>query len=286
MKFLNFLHEDQSPHLGAIKDGQVVDLSELGFPTSLDGLLQAGDSLMNVLTADWQNMKPTRSLEGLYYLPPVLNPTKAIAVGLNYVDHAAESPYKDAPTYPILFHRFPSSWVGHNIDLVAPKVSKEFDYEGEIAVVIGKPGRHILKENALDHVFGYSLFNDGSIRDYQFKSHQWMMGKNFDNSGSFGPYLVTADELPPGATNLTLRTRLNGQELQKANTNDMIFDVVTLISTCSEIFQLLPGDIIISGTPSGVGFARKPPIFMKPGDIVEVEADGLGILSNGIVAEG
>jgi 2-keto-4-pentenoate hydratase/2-oxohepta-3-ene-1,7-dioic acid hydratase in catechol pathway len=286
MKFLNFLHEDQSPHLGAIKDGQVVDLSELGFPTSLDGLLQAGDSLMNVLIADWQNMKPTRSLEGLHYLPPVLNPTKAIAVGLNYVDHAAESPYKDAPTYPILFHRFPSSWVGHNIDLVAPKVSKEFDYEGEIAVVIGKPGRHILKENALDHVFGYSLFNDGSIRDYQFKSHQWMMGKNFDNSGSFGPYLVTADELPPGATNLTLRTRLNGQELQKANTNDMIFDVVTLISTCSEIFQLLPGDIIISGTPSGVGFARKPPIFMKPGDIVEVEADGLGILSNGIVAEG
>ncbi len=286
MKFLNFLHEDQSPHLGAIKDGQVVDLSELGFPTSLDGLLQAGDSLMNVLIADWQNMKPTRSLEGLHYLPPVLNPTKAIAVGLNYVDHAAESPYKDAPTYPILFHRFPSSWVGHNIDLVAPKVSKEFDYEGEIAVVIGKPGRHILKENALDHVFGYSLFNDGSIRDYQFKSHQWMMGKNFDNSGSFGPYLVTADELPPGATNLTLRTRLNGQELQKANTNDMIFDVVTLVSTCSEIFQLLPGDIIISGTPSGVGFARKPPIFMKPGDIVEVEADGLGILSNGIVAEG
>jgi 2-keto-4-pentenoate hydratase/2-oxohepta-3-ene-1,7-dioic acid hydratase in catechol pathway len=285
MKFLNFLHEDQSSHLGAIKDGQVVDLSELGFPISLDALLQAGDSLIDVLKADWQNMKPTRSLEGLHYLPPVLNPAKAIAVGLNYVDHAAESPYKDAPTYPILFHRFPSSWVSHGVDLVAPKVSKEFDYEGEIAVVIGKPGRHILKENALDHVFGYSLFNDGSIRDYQFKSHQWMMGKNFDNSGSFGPYLVTADELPPGATNLTLRTRLNGQELQKANTNDMIFDVVTLISTCSEIFQLLPGDIIISGTPSGVGFARKPPIFMKPGDIVEVEADGLGILSNGIVAE-
>jgi 2-keto-4-pentenoate hydratase/2-oxohepta-3-ene-1,7-dioic acid hydratase in catechol pathway len=285
MKFLNFLHEDQSSHLGAIKDGQLVDLSELGFPTSLDGLLNAGDSLMNVLKADWENMKPTRSLESLRYLPPVLNPSKAIAVGLNYLDHAAESPYKDAPKYPVLFHRFSSSWVGHATDLVAPKVSPEFDYEGEIAVVIGKAGRHISKEQALDHVFGYSLFNDGSIRDYQFKSHQWMIGKNFDASGSFGPYVVTADELPAGASNLTLRTRLNGQELQKANTNDMIFDVVTLICTCSEIFKLLPGDIIISGTPSGVGFARKPPIFMKPGDHIEVEADGLGVLSNRIVAE-
>lgn len=140
-------------------------------------------------------------------------------------------------------------------------------------------------ENALSHVAGYSLFNDGSIRDYQFKSHQWMMGKNFDASGSFGPSLVSADELPAGAIGLQLLTRLNGEVLQNANTKDMIFDVETLISVCSEAFALNPGDVIISGTPAGVGFARKPPIFMKDGDVVEVEVEGLGILRNKIIKE-
>ena len=194
-------------------------------------------------------------------------------------------PYKDPPKYPVLFHRYPQSWVAHGAPLVRPHVSQSFDYEGEVVVVIGKAGRYISKERALDHVAGYSIFNDGSIRDYQFKSTQWMMGKNFDATGSFGPEFVTADELPAGAVGLQLRTRLNGQELQNANTRDMIFDVVTLVNVCSEAMTLYPGDIIISGTPAGVGFARKPPVWMKPGDVCEVEVEGLGVLRNGIVDE-
>jgi 2-keto-4-pentenoate hydratase/2-oxohepta-3-ene-1,7-dioic acid hydratase in catechol pathway len=224
-------------------------------------------------------------LAGIVYRPPVASPSKAIAVGLNYVDHAAESPYKDAPKYPVLFHRFASSWVAHNATLTRPHVSEQFDYEGELVVVIGKPGRYIAKDRALDHVAGYSIFNDGSIRDYQFKSTQWMMGKNFDNSGSFGPEFVTADELPAGAAGLRLVTRLNGQTVQDANTRDMIFDVATLVHVCSEAMALSPGDIIISGTPSGVGFARKPPLFMKAGDACEVEIEGLGTLRNTIQDE-
>jgi 2-keto-4-pentenoate hydratase/2-oxohepta-3-ene-1,7-dioic acid hydratase in catechol pathway len=203
-------------------------------------------------------------------------------VVLTSFNHAAESPYKDPPKYPVLFHRFVSSWVAHDAPLVRPHVSEQFDYEGELLVVIGKRGRYIAKERALDHVAGYSIFNDGSIRDYQFKSTQWMMGKNFDASGSFGPEFVTADELPPGAVGLQLRTRLNGQTVQDANTRDMIFDVATLVHVCSDAMALSPGDIIISGTPSGVGFARKPPLFMKAGDTCEIEIEGIGILRNGV----
>jgi 2-keto-4-pentenoate hydratase/2-oxohepta-3-ene-1,7-dioic acid hydratase in catechol pathway len=164
-------------------------------------------------------------------------------------------------------------------------VSEQFDYEGEMVVVIGKAGRYIDKTHALDHVAGYSIFNDGSLRDYQFKSTQWMMGKNFDASGSFGPEFVSVDELSPGATGLKLQTRLNGQVVQTTSTSDMIFDVATLVSVCSEPFALEPGDLIISGTPAGVGFVRKPPLFMKKGDVCEVEIEGLGILSNPVVDE-
>lgn len=285
MRFLNFLHPDGTTRLGVLKDGGLIDLSVKGFPTSLDALLKTGPTLMDVLKADWPNLAPNASLEGLHWLPPILNPSKAIAVGLNYVDHAAESPYKDPPKYPVLFHRFPSSWVGHGHPIIRPKVSTEFDYEGEIAVIIGKEGRHIAKANALLHVAGYSLFNDGSIRDYQFKSTQWMIGKNFDASASFGPWMVTADELPMGAVGLQLKTRLNGQVVQDANTRDMIFDVATLVSICSEIFALQPGDVIISGTPAGVGFARKPPLFMKHGDTVTVEVPEIGLLSNPVADE-
>ena len=224
------------------------------------------------------------ALSGVSYLPPVA-PSKAIAVGLNYVDHAAESPYKDAPKYPVLFHRFPQSWVAHGEPLVRPHVSQQFDYEGEMVVVIGKAGRYVAKARALDHVAGYSIFNDGSIRDYQFKSTQWMMGKNFDATGAFGPEFVTADELPAGAAGLQLRTRLNGRVLQDANTRDMIFDVATLVTVCSEAMTLLPGDIIISGTPAGVGFARKPPIWMKAGDVCEDEIEGIGVLRHSVVEE-
>lgn len=284
MRLLNYLRAGK-PSLGARKGNTIVDLTASGLPDSVDGLLALGpDGLRKAQEAAAKSSDMTPLAEARL-LPPVLNPSKAIAVGLNYIDHAAESPYKDAPKYPVLFHRFPSSWVAHNQPLIRPRVSEQFDYEAELAVIIGKTGRYISKEKALDYVAGYSLFNDGSIRDYQFKSHQWMIGKNFDASGSFGPELVTADELPPGAVGLRIQARLNGQVLQDANTKDMIFDVATLVSTCSEIFALRPGDVIISGTPAGVGFARKPPIFMKDGDVVEVEVDTVGILRNTVKNE-
>ncbi len=285
MQLINFLNANGEVNLGAVKGSQVINLSAAGLPASVDALLAAGSAAWKRAAELASSGSAELHLSALKILAPVLNPSKAIAVGLNYVDHAAESPYKDPPKYPVLFHRYPSSWVAHDEALVRPKVSSDFDYEGEVAVIIGTAGRYISKDRALDHVAGYSLFNDGSIRDYQFKSHQWMMGKNFDATGSFGPTLVSADELPPGAVGLQLVTRLNGQVLQNANTRDMIFDVPTLVSVCSEVFELHPGDVIISGTPAGVGFARKPPIFMKQGDTVEVEVEGLGILRNTVVDE-
>jgi 2-keto-4-pentenoate hydratase/2-oxohepta-3-ene-1,7-dioic acid hydratase in catechol pathway len=285
MRLIAFKQGAGGPRLGLRIDEELVDLTALGYPATLDLLLQQGPDALKAAATAAGNARARLPLAQIAYLPPVQHPAKAIAVGLNYVDHAAESPYKDAPKYPVLFHRFPSSWVAHQAPLVRPHVSTDFDYEGELVVVIGKPGRYIAKERALDHVAGYSIFNDGSLRDYQFKSTQWMMGKNFDNSGSFGPEFVTADELPRGATGLQVRTRLDGKTLQDANTRDMIFDVATLVATCSEPMALLPGDIIISGTPAGVGFARKPPIFMKAGDVCEVEIEGLGILRNPVVDE-
>lgn len=285
MRFVAFKRDDDSPGLGLRIERELVDLTALALPATLPELLRQGAAGLDAARSAATRAKSRLPLERIVYLPPVVNPPKAIAVGLNYVDHAAESPYKDAPKYPVLFHRFPQSWVAHGAPLTRPRVSEQFDYEGELVVVIGKPGRYIPKERALDHVAGYSIFNDGSIRDYQFKSTQWMMGKNFDGTGAFGPEFVTADELPAGATGLQLATRLNGRELQNANTRDMIFDVATLVHVCSEAMTLVPGDIIISGTPSGVGFARKPPIWMKPGDVCEVDIEGIGVLRNGVVDE-
>lgn len=273
--------------LGVRQGGEVVDAASgsTSVPPSLDELLILGTAGFDAIAKAAKTAKVVHGAREVRYLPPVGNPGRVICVGLNYVDHAAESPYKDAPTYPVLFSRFLSSYVGHDEPLMRPRVSTQFDYEGELVAVIGKRGRYIPKERALDYVVGYSLFNDGSIRDYQFKSTQWLMGKNFDRTGSFGPELVTADELPAGAVGLQLRTRLNGQVLQDANTRDMIFDIATLVQVCSEPFELQPGDLIVSGTPAGVGFARKPPVFMKHGDVCEIEVDGVGLLRNPIVDE-
>jgi 2-keto-4-pentenoate hydratase/2-oxohepta-3-ene-1,7-dioic acid hydratase in catechol pathway len=279
MRFVAFLDPSGRSVLGVRIGQEVVNLTAHGLPDRLEHLLAAGDAGMEQVRKAVAQADARLPVAGLRWLPPVMAPSKAIAVGLNYVDHAAEGNMA-VPTYPVLFHRYPSSWVAHEQPLVRPHVSDQFDYEGELVVVIGKAGRYISKDKALEHVAGYSIFNDGSVRDYQFKSAQWMMGKNFDASGSFGPEFVTADELPPGAQGLQLRTRLNGQVLQDANTRDMIFDVPTLVSVCSEPFALQPGDIIISGTPSGIGLARKPPIFMKPGDRCEIEIEGVGTLSN------
>ncbi|MDH7796922.1 MULTISPECIES: fumarylacetoacetate hydrolase family protein [unclassified Beijerinckia] len=216
--------------------------------------------------------------------PPLRRPGKIICVGLNYADHSAESGFKQ-PDYPTLFSRFASGFIGQNEAMVRPKQSTQLDYEGELVAVIGKGGRHISKAAALDHVIGYSIFNDGSIRDFQMKTPQWTVGKNFDGTGAFGPWFVTADELPPGCKGLKLQTRLNRTVVQSAMIDEMVFDVATLIATISEAMTLESGDIIVTGTPSGVGMARKPPLYMKAGDVVEIEIDKIGILSNPVVDE-
>ena len=239
------------------------------------GLAEAGKRLQGA---------PEVDLTDAEYLPPLPEPGKIICIGLNYADHSAESGFA-VPTYPTVFARFASSLIGHGAPIVRPKVSEQLDYEAEFVAVIGKGGRNIARAAALDHVVGYALFNDASIRDFQLRTPQWTVGKNFDGTGPFGPWLMTSDDLPPGCAGLRLLTRLNGQVVQDASTDDLIFDVATLVSTLSEAFTLSPGDIIVTGTPAGVGLARKPQLWMKPGDVCEIELEGYGVLRNPIAAE-
>ena len=284
MRFIAFINANGQPALGLRQGDQVIDLSALGLPQTLDELLLQGAQGLQAVRELAARATTRLPLAGLQYLPPLAHPAKALAIGLNYLDHAAESNF-EPPKFPVVFQRYPSSWVAHGQPLVRPKVSVQFDYEAELVAVIGKGGRYISKERALDHVAGYSVFNEGSVRDYQLRTNQWTLGKNFDASGSFGPEFVTADELPAGASGLRIQCRLNGEVLQDANTKDMIFDVATLVSVCSEAMALQPGDILITGTPAGVGLARKPQVWMKPGDVCEVEVEGLGVLRNPIVDE-
>ncbi len=219
------------------------------------------------------------------FAPLVPEPGKIICLGLNYFDHAKEGG-RDKPDYPWFFYRGKSSLMGHGQPGVVPKVSSKFDYEAELAVVIGrKVPRHTPKDQALPYVFGYTCFNDMSVRDYQKRTGQWTIGKNFDATGGFGPVLVTADELTPGATGLRIQSRLNGTVMQDANTSDMIFPVDETIALLAECMTLEPGDAIIMGTPAGVGQARTPPVWMKPGDVCEIEVENIGVLRNPIVAE-
>ena len=220
----------------------------------------------------------------LVFLPLLDRSRKIICLGLNFVDHATETG-NDRPSFPTIFGRFSSSLIGHEAPLIRPTLSDALDYEGEMAAIIGIGGKAIAAEDALPHVIGYSVFNDGSIRDYQMKTPQWMAGKNFDGTGAFGPWLVTADELPAGGAGLMLETRLNGEVVQRASTDDMIFDVANTIAILSSFLTLEPGDVLVMGTPSGIGAARKPPLFMKPGDVVEVDIERIGLLRNTIEAE-
>jgi acylpyruvate hydrolase len=253
------------------------------YPGDLLSLLSQGFN--SISNAHNRLLSGTRiDLREVRLLPPIQRPGKILCVGLNYRDHAAETGF-EISGYPTLFARFSSSLIGHNAPIVLPKVSCQLDFEGELVAVIGRRGRHISREDAIAHIAGYSIFNDASVRDYQFKTTQWTMGKNFDATGAFGPVFVTADELPSGASGLRLETRLNGAVVQSASTSDMIFDVSALVSIISEAITLEPGDIIVTGTPSGVGVARNPKLFMKPDDVCEVEIEGIGTLTNHIVAE-
>jgi acylpyruvate hydrolase len=248
-----------------------------GFPGTLPELIAQGADLLRTGKALGQS--PAIDLDAVRLLPPVPVPPKILCVGLNYDDHLEESGLKK-PAYPEIFGRFATSLIAHQEPIRRPRESIALDYEAELAVVIGKPGRRIPQEQALDHVAGYSLFNDASVRDFQLRTPQWTMGKNFDGTGSFGPWLVTPDAVPPGARGLRIQGRLNGRVMQDSRTELLIFSVPALIEMISVAMSLERGDVIITGTPGGVGVARKPPVFMQPGDIFEVEIEGLGVLTN------
>ncbi|MBV1686268.1 fumarylacetoacetate hydrolase family protein [Novosphingobium sp. G106] len=285
MKLVSFIQDGRTGLAAEFDGGRLVGLdeSDAAYPGNLHLLLSRGNGS---LQAAEKALAGGREIDraAIEFAPPIAQPGKIICIGLNYKDHADESGM-EAPTHPTVFARFASGLVGSDQPMVLPNDSAAFDYEGEFVAVIGKRGRRIPRERALDHVAGYSLFNDGSIRDVQFQTSQWTVGKNYDGTGAFGPYFVTADALPKGCEGLRLVTRLNGQVLQDASTSDMIFDVATLISQLSNAFTLEPGDLIVTGTPSGVGGARNPPLYMKEGDVCEIEMEGLGILRNSIVAE-
>jgi acylpyruvate hydrolase len=279
---LGLILDQGAKALVADRDGELVSLAASGLPA--DPLAIIADEALSAKAAAAIRSAPVLDAARVAFAPPLAKLGKLICVGLNYADHAAESPYKK-PDYPVYFLRVETSIIGHNAPILRPRVSDQLDFEGELVAIIGKGGRYIPQEKALDHVAAYTLFNDASLRDYQFKGPQWTLGKNFDATGPFGPFLVPAKALPKGASGLAIETRLNGAVVQQSNTSDLLFAVDVLIARVSEAMTLEPGDAIITGTPAGVGFARKPPLFMKPGDVVEVEVEGVGVLRNPIADE-
>lgn len=228
---------------------------------------------------------PAVDLAAQTLVPPISPGARIFCIGLNYADHADESSM-EKPAYPVVFLRSVESFVGHGVPLIKPASSDAFDYEGEMVAVLSRGGRHLDANEAGGYIAGYSVANEGSIRDYQLKrGPQWTMGKNFDSSGSVGPYFVTADELPALGKGLAITTRVNNAVVQQSNTANMIFDVGQIVAYLSEAFVLKPGDVIVSGTPAGVGAARKPPLFVKAGDVVEVEVERIGKVVNEVVDE-
>lgn len=287
MRIVNFDNAGTAT-LGVRRDDTVIDLSTAApeLPRTARALLAAGpDALERAASAAvGAGADAVRDPGELRLLPTVHDPSKIICLGLNYADHAKEGGH-ERPTYPSIFMRGPSSLTGHGASLVVPRICDKLDYEAELMVVIGRSGRHVPRERALDLVAGYALFNDGSVRPYQRLTSQWTIGKNFDGTGAFGPEFVSADELPEGAYGLRLQTRLNGRVMQNANTEELMFPMARLVAILSECMTLEPGDIIVTGTPAGVGYARTPPVFMRDGDVCEVEVEGLGVLRNPVQNE-
>ena len=280
MKLASFLIGGK-PGYGLVTDNGVVDLSRR-FPecATLRDFLAAG---LQAKAAALSGEAADHALDAITFAPTIPNPDKIICVGLNYHAHVEETGRTVTPN-PVLFARYAGSQIGHGEPLVKPLESDEFDYEGELAVIIGKEGRRISEEDALDYVAGYACYNDGSVRDWQKHTAQFMPGKTFANTGAFGPWMVTTDEIPD-PTKLHLVTRLNGQVVQDTTTDLLITSIPRLIAYCSTILPLLPGDVIVSGTPGGVGARRTPQLWMKEGDVCEVEISGIGVLSNPVVAE-
>lgn len=281
MKLVSFVANGQQA-AGVVKGDGVVDLSRHGVAGNVKQILQ-DDALQRVsdLVAE---LSPELSLDEIQFLPCVPDPGKVLCIGINYKKHVLEMG-REPPEYPWVFTRFADSFVGHGANMVRPAaVSENYDFEGELAVIIGRAAYRVSATEAFDYVAGYSCFNDGSIRDYQRHSGQFTPGKNFLNSGSLGPWLVTRDEIKD-IESLDLETRLNGKVMQSASTGDLIFSIPRLIEYCSTFTRLEPGDIIATGTPGGVGAARTPPVWMKPGDTIEISISGIGVLCNTIVDE-
>jgi 2-keto-4-pentenoate hydratase/2-oxohepta-3-ene-1,7-dioic acid hydratase in catechol pathway len=285
MRLLTF-DKDGRPAPGIAQEDRVLDLSALDPDMPRDwAVLLAEDNLERLRAlADRAPAEHWVHRDGLSLRLPIPNPPKILCAGLNYVSHAQEVGM-ELPRHPILFTRFASSLVADGQPLVRPTASDKYDYETELVAVIGRSARAVPAARALDHVIGYSILNDGSLRDFQKKGGQWTLGKNFDRSGSFGPEIVTADALPDGAAGLSIRATLNGETVQDGTTDDLIFDVARLVEAASEVMTLEPGTIIATGTPPGVGVARTPPLWLKPGDTIACTVQGIGTLTNQVVAE-
>ena len=285
MKLLSYVHAGKKSW-GVAVDGGIADLaSRSAYPTLQDFIASADFARRDVLSA---GARPELPLTAIQYLPVIPRPEKIVCAVRNYMDHHNEAVAaglkRELSEFPPIFLRVWRSQVGHGEPIVRPDVSESLDWEGELAVIIGKAGRNIPADRAFQHVAGYSAYNDASIREFQFHAKQIASGKNFEGTGAFGPWMVTHDEIAPG-TSLKLTTRLNGEVMQSGSTSDMIFTVPQLIAYASTIFTLVPGDVIVTGTPAGVGFSRKPPRFMKPGDVVEVDIERIGTLRNPIVQQ-
>ena len=278
MKLLSFVADGKELY-GAVRGDGVVTLNDIvGRPTLRTALASGAMATMRKAAAE---REPDHKLDAIKFLPVIPNPRKILCAGVNYRAHAAEVG-RELPKQPSMFIRFTDTLVGHDGDMIRPKISDNFDFEGELAVVIGKRGRHIAAERALDHVAGYTCFVDGSVRDYQ--KFSVTSGKNFPGTGPLGPWLVTTDDIPD-PSRLTLTTRLNGQQVQHATTDQLIYAIPQIVAFCSDFTALSPGDVIATGTPEGVGHGRKPPLWMKPGDALEVEISGIGTLRARIVDE-
>ena len=285
MRLVSYLSES-GPRTAGVKGGDYIDLNQAdaSLPTGMKPLLALGAEGLRKAVAALANGKPLDKSK-VKLLAPVPDPEKVICIGLNYADHAAESG-SEIPSQPVVFSKFLTAVRAHGDPIVLPKLSDKLDYEAELVVVIGKEGRNIPREQALSHVVGYTCGHDVSARDWQKGSPggQWLLGKSFDSFAPFGPELVTADEVgDPGVLDIALR--LNGQTMQNSNTKQLIFPVDFLVSFVSGIFTLKPGDVIFTGTPPGVGAARKPPVWLKAGDNVEVEIQKIGLLKNPVIAE-
>jgi 2-keto-4-pentenoate hydratase/2-oxohepta-3-ene-1,7-dioic acid hydratase in catechol pathway len=279
MKLASYLHDNAACYGSVVGDG-IIDLSRRIGARYRDIRTLLAEGALGQAQKASAGQPPDLKLAEVRLLPVIPNPGKIFCIGLNYEDHRKEGKHQKTEA-PAVFVRFAESQVGHDQPMLRPRESHKFDFEGEIALIIGKSGRRITEQAAWDYVAGYSCYNDGSVRDWQHATTQWTAGKNFAATGSFGPWMVTADEIRPGST-LTLVTRLNGAEMQRSTTEFLIHSIPRLISYLSTWVPLAPGDVIVSGTPGGVGARREPPVWMKPGDVVEVEVDKVGVLRNTI----